>query len=94
MNRLNKTESAVFVYCRHSLFLKDLFFQIIYCVCHAFLSVHCSPVVTCWKMANLFVLLHVMLSCVLSLSHVVWYLTVSIPDLCRLTFINNSYIRK
>ena len=26
MNRLNKTESAVFLYCRFSLFLKDLFF--------------------------------------------------------------------
>ena len=28
MNRLNKTESVVFIYCRISLFLKDLFFQI------------------------------------------------------------------
>ena len=26
MNRLNKTESAVFLYCRFSLFLKDPFF--------------------------------------------------------------------
>ena len=31
MNRLNKTESAVFLYCRFSLFLRDPFFQIIYC---------------------------------------------------------------
>ena len=29
MNRLNKTESAVFEYCRFSLFLKVPFFQII-----------------------------------------------------------------
>ena len=29
MNRLNKTESAVFLYCRISLFRKDPFFQII-----------------------------------------------------------------
>ena len=29
MNRLNKTKSAVFLYCRFSLFLKDPFFQII-----------------------------------------------------------------
>ena len=29
MNRLNKTESTVFLYCRFSLFLKDPFFQII-----------------------------------------------------------------
>ena len=29
MNRFSKTESAVFLYCRFSLFLKNLFFQII-----------------------------------------------------------------
>ena len=29
MNRLNKTEPAVFFYCRFSLFLGDSFFQII-----------------------------------------------------------------
>ena len=29
MNRLNKTEPAVFLYCRFSLFLKDPVFQII-----------------------------------------------------------------
>ena len=29
MNRLNKTESAVFIYCRFSIFPKDPFFQII-----------------------------------------------------------------
>ena len=28
-HRLNKTKSVVFLYCRFSLFLKDLFFQII-----------------------------------------------------------------
>ena len=28
MNRLNKTEAAVFLYCWFSLFLKDPFFQI------------------------------------------------------------------
>ena len=39
--------------------------------CHAFLSVYCSLVVTCWEKAGLLALLYVMLSCVLSLSHVV-----------------------
>ena len=29
MNILNQTESAVFLYCRFSLFLKDPFFQVI-----------------------------------------------------------------
>ena len=37
-------------------------------VCHAFLSVYCSLVVTCWERANLLALLCVMF---LSLSHVV-----------------------
>ena len=32
MNRLNKAESAVFLYCRFILFLRDPFFQIIYSV--------------------------------------------------------------
>ena len=39
-------------------------------VCHAVMSVHCSLVVTCWERADLLALLYV-LSCVLSLSHVV-----------------------
>ena len=30
MNRRNKTESANFLYCRFSLFLKDPFLQIVY----------------------------------------------------------------
>ena len=30
MNRLNKTDSAVSLYCRFSLFLKDPFFQVIH----------------------------------------------------------------
>ena len=32
-------------------------------VCHAFLSVHCRLVVTCWERVNLLALLYVMLSC-------------------------------
>ena len=31
-------------------------------VCHAFLSVHCSIVFTCWKGSNLLALLYVMFS--------------------------------
>ena len=40
-------------------------------VCHDFLSVHCSLVVTCSERAGLFALLYVMFFYVLSLSHVV-----------------------
>ena len=34
MNRLNKTESVIILYCRFTLFLRDPFFQIIYCAIH------------------------------------------------------------
>ena len=47
----------------------DLF--CLFFVCHAFMSGHCSLVVTCWERAALLVLLYVMLYCVLSLSHMV-----------------------
>ena len=60
-------------------------------VCHAFLFVHCSAVVTCWEMANLFALMYVMLfvlchfyTCgVLGKTR---YLIVLISDLSLLTY--------
>ena len=39
MNRLNETESAVFLYCRFSLFLKDPFFLIILTIDHIHASI-------------------------------------------------------
>ena len=38
----------------------DPFLLIIFCICHAFLSAHCSLVVTCFKRADLLALLCVM----------------------------------
>ena len=35
----------------------DIFFLFIFRVCNAFLSVHCSLVVTCWERANLLALM-------------------------------------
>ena len=55
-------------------------------VCHTVLSVPCSLVVNCWERADLFALLYVMFSCVLSLLGQVWYLIVLIPDLCLLPY--------
>ena len=59
--------------------------------CHAFLSVHCSLVVTCWERDNLLALLYVMFFCVFvtfscGVLGQVWYLIVSIPDLCLLIY--------
>ena len=60
-------------------------------VCHAFLSVQCSLVVTCSEKANLLALLCVMFYCVFvtfpyGVLGQVWYLVVSIPGLCLLTY--------
>ena len=60
-------------------------------VCHAFLSVHCSLEVICWEGANLLGLLYVMFYCVFvtflcGVLGQVWYLIVSIPDFCLLTY--------
>ena len=65
-------------------------------VCHAFLSVPVSLVITCLERADLFALLYVTFSCVCvtfpcrGVLHVgqVWYFIVSIPDLCRLPYIH------
>ena len=56
------------------------------CVCHAFASVNCCLVVTCWERADLLALiemfnrLFVAFPC--GILGQVWYLIVSIPDLC------------
>ena len=68
-------------------------------VCHAFLPVHCSLVVTCWERANLLALLYVMFSCVFAtflcgVLGQVWYLIVSIPDLCFLTYFKYHWLEK
>ena len=57
------------------------------CLCYAVLSVPCSIVITCCVRADLLAFLCVVFSCVFvsfpnGVSGQVWYLTVSIPDLC------------
>ena len=71
--------------------LQDLRFTLMFRVYQAFLSVHCSLVVTCWERANLLALVYMMFSCgVVTFSCVVldqvWHLIASIPDLCLLTY--------
>ena len=60
-------------------------------VCHVFLSVHCSLVVTCLKRADLSALLYMMFYCVYvtfpcSVLGLVWCLMVSIPGRCHLSY--------
>ena len=60
------------------------------CDCHAFVSVHCCFVVTCLIRADLLVLVcdvycgFVDFPC--GILGRVWYLIVSIPDLCHLSY--------
>ena len=59
------------------------------CLCNTVPSVPCSLVITCWERADLLVLLCVMVPCVFvtfpyGVLGKVWYLIVSIPDLCIL----------
>ena len=60
------------------------------CFSLAFASVHCCLVVTCWKRAHLSVLVgdvncnFVTFPC--GILGQVWYLIVSFPDLCRLSY--------
>ena len=60
------------------------------CVCHAFVLVHCCLVVTIWERADLLALvcdvycsIDTFPYCILGQ---VWYLIVSFPDLCRLSY--------
>ena len=60
------------------------------CVFHAFVSVHCCLVATCWERADLLALvgdvycIFVTFPC--GILGQVWYLIVSFPDLCLLSY--------
>ena len=63
-----------------------------FCACHAFLSFHCSLVVTCWEMTDILDCLYVKFSCVLvtfpcGVLGQVRCLIVSIPGLCLLSYL-------
>ena len=67
-------------------------------VCHAFVSVHCCLVVTCWERADLLALVWDVYCDFVTFSFgilgQVWYLIVLIPDPCCLSYFNipiNSY---
>ena len=71
----------------------------VYRGCRAFLSVHCSYVVTCLERANRLALLYVMFSCVFvnfpcGILVQVWYLIVSFPDFCLLTYFYKSRVHQ
>ena len=64
------------------------------CVCHAFASVHCCLVVTCWERADLLFVMfyYVCVTFPCGIFGQVWYLIVSISDLCRLSYLLSKCI--
>ena len=62
------------------------------CVSHAFASVHCWRVVTYWERADLLATvgdvycIFVTIPCGICILGQVWYLIVSFPDICRLSY--------
>ena len=68
----------------------------LYCVYHAFASAHCCLVVTCWERADLLALVCgvklVVVTFPFGILGQVWYLIVSIPDLCPLSYFHTVHI--
>ena len=61
--------------------------------CYLCLSISCSLLVICWERADLLARLYVMFSCAFvtfpyGILGQVWYLIVSVHDLCFLSYIN------
>ena len=90
---LNMFEPSNYLFDNRSkmVLLLGIMFRI--CLCYAVLSVPCNLVITCWKKAGFLVLFCVMFSCVFvtflyGVMGQVWYLIVSIPDICLLDVIS------
>ena len=66
------------------------------CVCHAFASVHCCLVMTCWEKADLLALVCdvycVFVTFPFGIMGQVRYLIVSISDLCHLSYFVQSLV--
>ena len=65
------------------------------CVSHAFASVHCLLVVTFWEMADLLALVGYAHCIFITFSYIImgqmWYLSVSFPDFCRLSYFERYF---
>ena len=74
------------------LFFCGSFVFFVSCVSHAFASVYCCLVVTCWERVDLLALVgdvychFVIFPC--GVPGQVWHLIVSFPDLCRLSYLH------
>ena len=65
----------------------------VYCVSHAFVSVHCCLVVTCWERADLLALVCDVYCIFVTLPYGILgqvYLIVSFPDLCLFFYMESG----
>ena len=67
-------------------------------LCSTFVFIMLSGLFTCWERADLLFLFCVMFSCVFvtsphGVSDQVWYMIVSIPDLCLLHYLEKCYFQ-
>ena len=76
--------------------MDHLRFVFVFCVSHAFTSVHCRLVVTCWERVDIFALVNDVYSNFVTFPCGVLgqmlYLIVSFPDLCHLSYIFLNFI--
>ena len=67
-----------------------------FCVSYAFVSFHCCLVVTCWERADLLALVGDVYCIFVTLPYgilgQVWYLIVSFPDVCCLSYFQTGQI--
>ena len=61
------------------------------CLTFVFILLSCM-LLACWERADLLTLLYVLFPCVYDVSGQMWYLIVSIPDLCLLLYFYKKYL--
>ena len=69
------------------------------CLCYGVSSVPCNLVNTCWERADLLTFLRAVFSCVFvpftyDVPGQVWYLILSLPDLCLLSILKTLHLQK
>ena len=90
-NRFKPSSKIVLLTVPRSYFFCGLFVFFVSCVFHAFASVHCCRVVTCWERADFLALVGdvycIFVTFLCGIPGQVLYLIVSFPDLCRLSYL-------
>ena len=89
-NRFKTSSTIVLLTVPKRYFFCESLVFLVSCVSHAFASVHCCLVVTCWEMADLLALVGdvycINVTFPYGILDKVWYFIVSVFDLCHLSY--------